>query len=165
MSSILLSAMLLCMSPAEQYALLAFHWGSSHQEIEDKLGKPIRTESVEIPIRNRYSHKKAELVTLDFDSLIIEYAQYTWLESAANGTPIRQYIEQLSYTDCEHVKEPHCLIGSSKSQITTKFGEPSTQTDNQLRYQIQYGDMGSAPLSFELTDNLVTRVTIRVFND
>lgn len=150
----------------ESFARLAFQYGSSVNEIKANLGLPNKIQKK--PIKLNHNQITSDILTLEYNHLSVSVWRITLKSDKHNSTPrVKELLNSISFSSCLGMKAAPCFIGSTRNDIIQYFGaiDELISSKENIVYMVPYGDAGLAPISFQLNNSKVSKITIQTYID
>lgn len=130
-------------------------FGHRETDIVNLLGKPIKRSEREIPNYHEPEYN-IKFIQLFYDGLTIE------LSTTHHH---RNFVNRVFISNCHIPSNFQMYLCSTVENLKEKLGKPSIETDSELTYLINIGDMGSVPLRIFVSDGVVSGIYTNNFID
>ena len=141
-------------STAYQLNELYGSFGNIEADVINLLGNPIKRSEREIPNYHEPNYN-IKFIQLFYDGLTIELST----------THHRSYANRVYISNCNLPSSFQLYLCSTVDILKENLGNPSIESDTELTYLINFGEMGSVPLRLFVNDGVVTGIYTNNFVD
>ncbi|TDP39154.1 hypothetical protein DEU29_10349 [Idiomarina aquatica] len=134
----------------------------SPEAVETKFGKPSSTlqKSIQMPGSDRFD----TLLTLEYPTQLFRFHIIAGRHLDRKNDKVM--LDKVVVTGCGPNFEFADITCQGRQNLIDALGQPEQDSDNILHYQITFGDMGSSPSYFEISDfGYVSRIEYHTFID